>query len=129
MNDSDPLLRYERQLWMKSISEVGQKKIQQASVLVIGAGGLGSPILYYLAAAGIGKIGIVDDDTITLSNLNRQILYTTKDLNQLKCSIAKQRILDLNPQILVEEHSKRLDHHNAQDLISKYSLVVDANLL
>ena len=102
-SDSSPLLRYQRQLWMKSISTEGQHKIEQSSVLVIGAGGLGSPILYYLAAAGIGNIGIVDDDKISLSNLNRQILYNTNDLDQNKTFIAKQRIHDLNPQISLDE--------------------------
>lgn len=127
MNNSDPLLRYERQLWMKSISLEGQKKIAQTSVLVVGAGGLGSPILFYLAAAGIGKIGIMDDDQITSSNLNRQILYTTKDLGLKKSSTAKQRIQDLNPSICVEDYSERLDQHNAQNIISKYSLLIDAS--
>lgn len=126
-SDSSPLLRYQRQLWMKSISTEGQHKIEQSSVLVIGAGGLGSPILYYLAAAGIGNIGIVDDDKISLSNLNRQILYNTNDLDQNKTFIAKQRIHDLNPQISLDVYPERLDHHNASSILSKYSLIIDAS--
>lgn len=120
-------MRYQRQLWMKSISQEGQRKIENASVLVVGAGGLGSPILYYLATAGVGHIGVIDDDSVSISNLNRQILYTTHDLDQQKTSIAKQRILALNPDIKLDAYPERLNHQNASFVFSKYSIIIDAS--
>ena len=121
--DSD---RYERQLWMKQIGTSGQSKLREASVLVVGAGGLGSPILLYLAAAGIGTLGIVDGDTLSLSNLNRQVLYSTQDVGQPKALLARDRIQTLNPEIRVEAYPARLDPDNAYALFGAYDIVVDA---
>lgn len=118
--------RYERQLWMKQVGEPGQKKLTEASVLVVGAGGLGSPILLCLAAAGVGTIGVVDGDTVSLSNLNRQILYATGDIGQPKALVAKERLVALNPEIRVEAYPSRLDPDNAYALFSAYDMVVDA---
>jgi molybdopterin/thiamine biosynthesis adenylyltransferase len=118
--------RYERQLWMKQVGAAGQHKLGQASVLVVGAGGLGSPILLCLAAAGIGTVGIIDGDTVSLSNLNRQTLYATQDIGQPKALLAKDRLLALNPDIRVEAYPARLDPDNAYALFSAYDLVVDA---
>lgn len=118
--------RYERQLWMKQVGTRGQKRLERASALVIGAGGLGSPILLYLAAAGVGTIGIVDGDTVSLSNLNRQILYGTQDIGQPKALVARERLVTLNPEIHVEVYPTRLDPENAYALFSAYDLIVDA---
>ena len=118
--------RYERQLWMKQVGPLGQKKLTEASVLVVGAGGLGSPILLCLAAAGVGTLGVVDGDTVSLSNLNRQVLYRTEDIGQPKALIAKERLLALNPEIRVESYPSRLDPDNAYALFSAYDMVVDA---
>jgi len=119
-------LRYERQLWMKSIGVEGQNKLKSASVLVVGAGGLGSPLLLYLAAAGIGRIGLVDFDTVSESNLNRQILYTTEDLGKSKALIAKGRLQKLNPNSIIESYSLRVTGENGKDLFSNYGVVADA---
>jgi len=118
--------RYERQLWMKQVGPRGQKKLAKASVLVVGAGGLGSPILLCLAAAGVGTIGVVDGDTVSLSDLNRQVLYVTGDIGQPKALVAKERLAALNPQIRVEAYPSRLDPDNAYALFGAYDMVVDA---
>lgn len=118
--------RYERQLWMKQVGPEGQHRLGQASVLVVGAGGLGSPILMCLAAAGIGTLGIVDGDTVSLSNLNRQTLYSTNDLGQPKAILARDRLLALNPEVGIEAYPARLDPDNAGALFSAYDMIVDA---
>lgn len=123
--------RYIRHLLLSEVGEAGQKKIEQARVAVIGAGGLGSPILLYLASAGIGTIGIVDDDTVSESNLQRQILYNQADIGKKKTGIAAQRLQALNPGCRVEAFCERLTAENALNIIQKYDVVVDAtdNLL
>ena len=118
--------RYERQLWMRQIGAPGQRKLGRTSVLVVGAGGLGSSILLCLAAAGTGSIGIVDGDTVALSNLNRQILYVMQDIGQPKALVAKDRLLALNPQVHVEAYPSRLDPDNAYALFGAYDMIVDA---
>ncbi len=117
--------RYSRHFILPEINVEGQKKMKNAKVLVIGAGGLGSPVLLYLAAAGIGTIGIVDFDLIDEGNLQRQIIYTTNDVGKPKAVVAKERILALNPHITVNLHQVRLDSSNALDIISQYDVVVD----
>jgi len=119
--------RYERQLWMKQVGPQGQERLGRTSVLVVGAGGLGSPILLCLAAAGVGTIGVVDGDSVSLSNLNRQVLYSTGDIGQPKALIAKERLVALNPEIRVEAYPSRLDPDNAYALFSAYDMVVDAS--
>ena len=119
-------LRYERQLWMKSIGEKGQIQLKSSSVLVVGAGGLGSPLLLYLAAAGIGRIGIVDFDTVSESNLNRQILYNTEDLRKPKALLAKGKLQKLNPNIIIDAYPLRVSRENGKDLFSRYDIVADA---
>lgn len=118
--------RYERQLWMRQVGLEGQKKFAEASVLVVGAGGLGSPILLCLAAAGVGTLGVVDGDTVSLSNLNRQILYSTQDIGKPKALVAKERLVALNPEIRLEAYPSRLDPDNAFALFGAYDMVVDA---
>ncbi len=125
LND-DQVLRYSRQLILKEIGSKGQEKLFNSKVLVIGAGGLGSPALYYLASAGIGTLGIADFDTVTLSNLQRQILYSNDDLGQRKVVSAYDKLRRLNPDVIINKHIQRVNIDNVQDLISEYDVIVDA---
>lgn len=117
--------RYARHLILPQLGETGQLKLKQAKVLVIGAGGLGSPLLQYLAAAGAGTIGIVDPDRVSHSNLQRQVLYGETDLGELKVEAAKRRILDLNPHLTVHTYPAYLDRSNALALIQAYDIIAD----
>lgn len=121
----DQLERYARHIILKEVGGSGQQKLLNAKVLVIGAGGLGSPLLMYLAAAGVGTIGIIDDDQVDLSNLQRQIIHMTKALGSEKVTSAKNIIADINPDINVITYAKRLDDGNAEDIISGYDIVAD----
>src|SRR5580700_10695507 len=123
--DNDQIRRYSRHLILPEVGLAGQKKICSTSVLCIGAGGLGSPIAMYLAAAGIGKIGIVDFDTVDFSNLQRQILHTTADVGRSKAESAKETIQALNPTCEVVIHNTRISSENALDIIRPYDIVVD----
>jgi molybdopterin/thiamine biosynthesis adenylyltransferase/rhodanese-related sulfurtransferase len=123
--NNDEIRRYSRHLILPEVGLAGQKKIKAASVLCIGAGGLGSPIAMYLAAAGIGKIGIVDFDTVDFSNLQRQILHTDADVGRSKAESAKETIHGLNPHCEVVIHNTRISSENALDLIRPYDIVVD----
>ena len=118
--------RYLRQLQLQEIGAAGQTKINQAKVLVVGAGGLGSPILLYLAAAGVGTLGIIDHDLISESNLQRQILYDNNTLGVPKAKIAKQKIEALNPYCQVIAMCEQLTANNAQQLVAQYDVIVDA---
>jgi molybdopterin-synthase adenylyltransferase len=119
-------LRYDCQLVLEAVGERGQEKLRRASVLVVGAGGLGAPVLYYLAAAGVGRIGVVDDDVVELSNLQRQILYTTDDVGRGKAETAAARLHALNPEIEVDAHGLRLRAANVLDLVRDHDVVVTA---
>lgn len=123
--NNDEIRRYSRHLILPEVGLAGQKKIKGASVLCIGAGGLGSPIAMYLAAAGIGKIGIVDFDTVDYSNLQRQILHTDADVGRPKAQSAKETIHGINPNCEVVLHNTRITSENALDLIRPYDIVVD----
>ena len=123
--NNDEIRRYSRHLILPEVGLAGQKRIKAASVLCIGAGGLGSPIAMYLAAAGIGKIGIVDFDTVDLSNLQRQILHTDADVGRSKAESAKETIRGINPHCEVVIHNTRISSENALDLIRPYDIVVD----
>ena len=123
--NNDEIRRYSRHLILPEVGLAGQKKIKAASVLCIGAGGLGSPIAMYLAAAGIGKIGIVDFDTVDFSNLQRQILHTDADVGRSKAESAKETIRGINPHCEVVLHNTRISSENALDLIRPYDIVVD----
>ncbi|EEF59943.1 molybdopterin-synthase adenylyltransferase MoeB [Pedosphaera parvula] len=123
--DNDQIRRYSRHLILPEVGLAGQKKICSTSVLCIGAGGLGSPIAMYLAAAGIGKIGIVDFDTVDFSNLQRQIIHATADVGRPKADSAKETILGINPTCEVVIHNTRLSSENALDIIRQYDIVVD----
>ncbi len=117
--------RYDRQLLLPEIGEAGQKKLRQARVLLVGAGGLGSPASLYLCGAGIGHLGIVDDDVVSTTNLHRQVLYSEELIGQPKAAEAAKRLAALNPEVEVEALACRLTNDNAADLIAQYDIVVD----
>lgn len=119
--------RYERHLILPGFGETAQLKLKAARVLVVGAGGLGCPALQYLAAAGVGTIGIIDEDRVSRSNLQRQILYADADVGLLKSEVAQQRLLRMNPDIQCESHAVRLTVQNALELIRQYDVVLDGS--
>jgi molybdopterin/thiamine biosynthesis adenylyltransferase/rhodanese-related sulfurtransferase len=123
--DNDEIRRYSRHLILPEVGLAGQKKICSTSVLCIGAGGLGSPIAMYLAAAGVGKIGIVDFDTVDFSNLQRQIIHGTADVGRPKAESARDTINRINPGVEVVIHNTRISSENALEIIAKYDIVVD----
>jgi adenylyltransferase/sulfurtransferase len=118
--------RYDCQLVLKEIGERGQDALRAGSALVVGAGGLGAPVLYYLAAAGVGRIGIADDDVVELSNLQRQILFATGDIGRSKAEVAAERLAALNPEVTLEPHAARVMAANAFSTIDRYDVVVTA---
>lgn len=126
LND-DQVERYARHIVLRDVGGAGQQKLLASKVLVIGAGGLGSPVAMYLAAAGVGTIGIVDDDEVSLSNLQRQILYGTADVGAPKVEIAKKTLAALNPDVNVETHHCRATAANAAALIGDYDIVADGS--
>lgn len=117
--------RYHRQLIVPEIGESGQELLNKSSVLVIGAGGLGSPVLMYLAAAGVGRIGIVDSDEVSTSNLQRQILYITEDVTRPKAEAAAEKLMHINPHITVTAYPVRFIEENADRLLAGYNIAVD----
>ena len=117
--------RYSRQILLSGFGVNGQKKLLESSVLCIGTGGLGSAALNYLAAAGVGRIGIFDGDKVELSNLHRQIIHTTHDLGRPKVESARDRIQALNPDVTVEIYPERLTAHNALDIVAQYDAIID----
>jgi molybdopterin/thiamine biosynthesis adenylyltransferase len=119
--------RYSRHLMIPEVGEAGQAKLLKSKVLLIGAGGLGSPSALYLAAAGVGRLGIVDDDVVDESNLQRQILHTTDRVGMPKTESAKKAIHALNPEVVVDEHRLRLNRDNALGLFSQYDVIVDGS--
>ncbi len=121
----EELERYARHIVLRDVGGPGQAALKRARVLMIGAGGLGAPVLFYLAAAGVGTIGIVDDDLVSLSNLQRQVLHTTGDIGDAKVDSAAAAIARLNPHVVVERHAVRISAGNALDLIGQYDLVID----
>ena len=123
----EELERYARHIVLREVGGAGQARLRAAKVLVVGAGGLGSPVILYLAAAGVGRIGIVDFDTVSLSNLQRQVIYRTADIGQLKAGSAATSVHALNPHTIVREHPFRLDADNALDLIGQYDVVADGS--
>ncbi|PZF71469.1 HesA/MoeB/ThiF family protein [Taibaiella soli] len=119
--------RYSRQIMLPQIGEDGQQKLKAAKVLMVGAGGLGCPVLQYLAAAGVGHIGIVDGDVVSLSNLQRQILYTEADIDKPKAETAAEKIRLLNPHIDIVSYNTELNNENAIEIIQPYDIVVDGS--
>src|SRR5512147_2693368 len=127
MLSPEELERYARHIVLRDVGGPGQAALKRARVLVIGAGGLGAPVLFYLAGAGIGTIGIVDDDLVSLSNLQRQVLHTTADIGDAKVDSAAAAIGRLRPHVSVERHSVRITAGNALELIAQYDLVIDGS--
>ncbi|WP_143965676.1 adenylyltransferase/sulfurtransferase MoeZ [Gordonia zhaorongruii] len=121
----DEIARYSRHLIIPDVGTPGQRRLKNARVLVIGAGGLGSPVLLYLAAAGVGTIGVVDADTVDASNLQRQVIHGVGDLDRSKVESAADSIVGVNPHVRVQQHRFRLDASNAVELFSRYDLIVD----
>jgi sulfur-carrier protein adenylyltransferase/sulfurtransferase len=122
---ADQRARYSRHVLIPEVGEEGQLRLLDSKVLMIGAGGLGSPAAFYLAAAGVGTIGLVDDDVVDASNLQRQIIHTTDRVGMLKGESAKKAIADLNPDVTVNVHATRVNRDNVLDLISGYDLIID----
>jgi molybdopterin/thiamine biosynthesis adenylyltransferase len=125
--EDEALERYARHIVLREIGGPGQARLRAARVLVVGAGGLGSPALLYMAAAGVGTLGVVDDDTVALSNLQRQVLHRTEDVGRAKTDSARDALAALNPLVTVEPHRTRLSEENAASLISTYDIVVDGS--
>jgi len=124
-DSEEQVTRYSRHILLPEVGGKGQQKIGQARVLIVGAGGLGSPAAFYLAAAGIGTIGLIDGDAVDLSNPQRQRSHQTPDIGKPKVDSAKAKILDLNPSVAVETYPTRLTAENALDIIGRYDIVVD----
>ena len=127
MLSPDELERYARHIVLRDVGGPGQAALKRASVLVIGAGGLGAPALMYLAAAGVGTLGVVDDDVVSLSNLQRQVIHTTPDIGRHKVESAAERIAALNPHVRFVGHATWLNADNALGLIGDYDLVLDGS--
>jgi adenylyltransferase/sulfurtransferase len=121
----DQQRRYARQIMLPEIGEAGQDKLLAARVLVVGAGGLGSALISYLAAAGVGHLGIIDDDRVELSNLGRQIIHETGDIGRLKVESARDRVAELNPDISVDIYPFAITAENAEEIIRSYEIVAD----
>ena len=121
----EQITRYSRHILLPEVGGKGQKKLAQAKIFVVGAGGLGSPVALYLAAAGIGTIGLIDSDIVDISNLQRQVLHHTPDVGRSKVQSAKEKIEALNPDVNVETYETRFGQENAIDLIKPYDIVID----
>lgn len=121
----EQITRYSRHILLPEVGGKGQKKLSQAKIFIVGAGGLGCPVAYYLAAAGIGTIGLIDSDVVDLSNLQRQVLHHTPDVGRSKVQSAKEKIHALNPDVTVETYESRFSSENARELIRKYDVVID----
>jgi len=119
--------RYSRQMILKKIGIIGQKKLLKSRVLIVGAGGLGSPISIYLTALGIGKIGIIDYDKVEISNLSRQIIFTNNDINKKKSSTAINKLKQINPNIKFKSFEKKLSHKNIHSIAKDFDLIVDGS--
>ena len=130
MNESEltpkEIRRYQRQMQIREIDQAGQKKLKEASVLVIGAGGLGCPVLQYLAAAGVGTLGVMDDEKVDESNLQRQVLYGSNDLGKHKAIIASKRIREMNDLLTINTLNIKFSRTNALEILNDYDVVVDA---
>ena len=125
LNNNEQMNRYARQTSLPEIGEAGQEKLRNAKVLIVGVGGLGSPIALYLAGAGVGTLGLVDDDQVSISNLQRQVLYAEADVGESKPLCGARRVQGLNSDVNVEVYPFRLDKKNAGELIRNYDIVVD----
>jgi len=127
MLSAEEIERYARHIVLREVGGPGQARLKGARVLVVGAGGLGAPALLYLAAAGVGTLGVVDDDKVSLSNLQRQVIHTTPDVGRLKVESAADAIGKLNPHVIIATHAERLTAANATQLIAGYDIVADGS--
>src|SRR5476651_2356114 len=127
MLEKEELERYARHIVLREVGGPGQAKLKRARVLVVGAGGLGAPVLLYLAAAGVGTLGVIDNDVVALSNLQRQVIHGTPDVGHRKVESAANAIHRLNPHVSIGMHEERLAAHNALALISSYDIVADGS--
>lgn len=127
MLETEELKHYQRQVILPELGIEGQQKLKQAKVLMVGAGGLGCPVLQYLVAGGVGTIGIVDDDTVDISNLHRQILYTVNDIGRNKAIVAKKKLEGLNPFVHIEAYPVRLNADNTHDIFGSYDIIIDGS--
>ncbi|WP_294314672.1 HesA/MoeB/ThiF family protein [uncultured Chryseobacterium sp.] len=127
MKGEDIFVRYSRQIFIEEIGLEGQRKIMNAKVLVIGAGGLGSPVIQYLAAAGVGKLGVVDFDEVERHNLNRQVIHNESSVGISKVESAEQFVKNLNHQVNFTGHQLKMDAANAEELISDYDIIIDGS--
>ena len=125
--NKNSLIRYSRQIILKNVGTFGQKKILNSKVLIVGAGGLGCPVADLLARSGVGEIGIIDYDKVSLSNIHRQTLYTTKDINRYKVDIVKKRLNLINKDIKINTYNKKATEKNLNNLINKYEIIVDGS--
>ena len=123
----DSLIRYSRQIILKNIGIIGQKKIINSKVLIVGGGGLGCPIADLLTRSGIGLIGVIDFDKVSLSNIHRQTLYTTKDIGKYKVKVLKKKLNLINKEVKVKIYNKKADDKNLKNIINKYDIVVDGS--
>ena len=123
--DSELLERYSRNIILREIGGIGQKRLSQSKVLMIGVGGLGIPALMYLAASGVGKIGLVDFDTVSLSNLQRQVLFKVNDIGRRKVDVVSLHLESLNPSIEIVKFSSKLTKHNVEKILVDYDLILD----
>ena len=119
--------RYSRQIILKKIGVIGQKKLLESSVLIVGAGGLGSPILIYLTALGVGKIGIIDNDNVEMSNLGRQIIFNTSDIKKNKSFAAVNKLKKINPDIQFKSFKKRLTEENINNIARNFKIIIDGS--
>ena len=119
--------RYSRQLVLKDVGPIGQKKIINSRVLIVGAGGLGCPVIDYLARAGVGNLGIIDDDKVNISNIHRQSLYNSKDVGKSKVLVLKKKIKLINPQVKVKIFKKRIEKKNIKEIVKNYEFIVDGS--
>ena len=125
--DDDQIERYARHIVLKEVGGAGQQKLLQSKVLAVGAGGLGSPLIMYLAAAGVGTIGVVDDDMVALSNLQRQVLHGSDDLGLTKTESAVRAVRRINPDVRIVEHRTRFGETNGRELVEGYDIVCDGS--
>ena len=125
--NKNSLTRYSRQIILKNIGTIGQKKILNSKVLIVGAGGLGCPVADLLARSGVGKIGIIDYDKISLSNIHRQTLYTTKDLNKYKVDVVKKKLNSINKEVKIKIYNKKANKINLNNIIKEYGIIVDGS--
>src|SRR6201999_1051722 len=127
MLDTQELERYPRHIVLREVGGPGQAKLKSARVLVVGAGGLGSPVILYLAAAGVGAIGIADFDTVSLSNLQRQIAHRTSDVGRAKTDSARDAAQAVNPNVSIRTHDEKLTARNVAEIIGAYDIVADGS--